>query len=152
MNLDRKDLNILNLLQEDCTISLQSLSKEVGLTQTPCYERIKKMQKSGVIVRYSAIVSSDLLGFKHHAVLRVQASDQSSLKDLALFESFVVENKAVVKVLKISSKFNYVINYRYKEIDEFFKFVGTINKQTIVCDSEIVMVLKTLKDEKGLFF
>ena len=147
MILDEIDTRILNLLQQDCTMSLRTLAGEIGLTQTPCFERVKKLKESGVIVRYSAILSSELLGFGHRAVLRGQTSDEADKKDLRLFESLVAKDKSVVSFLKISSKFNYVISYRYKEIDEFFNFVAKINKEPLVRDSEIVLVLETIKDD-----
>ena len=150
--LDNKDLQILELLQEDCTISLQSLAEKVGLTQTPCYERVKKLRELGVIERYSAILRSSLLGYKHQAVLRVRVADEASNESVSIFESSVVANKAVVQVLRISSKFNYVINFRYKEIEDFFRFVEIMNKEEVVIDSEVVMVLETLKDDQRVFF
>src|SRR6056300_421676 len=56
IRLDAVDRQILKLLQEDGKRTAKQLAEEIGLTQTPVYERVKKLEKSGVIDRYVAIL------------------------------------------------------------------------------------------------
>ena len=49
MGLDKKDKLILSLLQEDSTLSVKEISEKIGLTFTPTYERIKNLEKQGVV-------------------------------------------------------------------------------------------------------
>ena len=53
MELDKFDIAILEALQKDARISMQDLGKQVGLTSTPCWNRIKRMEDAGVIEGYS---------------------------------------------------------------------------------------------------
>ena len=49
--LDEMDVKILRILQQDCTRSVADIGKEVGLSTTPCWRRIQKLEESGVIQR-----------------------------------------------------------------------------------------------------
>lgn len=61
-DLDRIDRNILNELQIDGRISNVELSKRVGLSPTPCLERVKRLEKQGYINGYTALVNPHYLG------------------------------------------------------------------------------------------
>ena len=59
MSVDKFDLAILKVLQEDARASLQAISERVGLSSTPCWSRIKRMESEGVIQGYTAVVAVD---------------------------------------------------------------------------------------------
>ena len=54
-NLDRTDRKILELLQQDCRITIKELAEKLHLTNTPVYERVKKLERSGIIKNYLEI-------------------------------------------------------------------------------------------------
>ena len=60
--LDKTDLKILSLLQDDATITVAQISARVHLSQTPCWRRIQKLTDSGVITKRVALVDPDALG------------------------------------------------------------------------------------------
>ena len=60
--LDRLDLKILNLLQQEGRVAMTELAEQVGLSITPCIERVKRMERDGVIMGYYARVNPTLLG------------------------------------------------------------------------------------------
>ncbi|RZJ40333.1 MAG: winged helix-turn-helix transcriptional regulator, partial [Chryseobacterium sp.] len=60
--MDKKDKLILSLLQEDSTLSVKEISEKIGLTFTPTYERIKNLEKSGVVEKYVALLNREKLG------------------------------------------------------------------------------------------
>ncbi|SDV48588.1 Lrp/AsnC family transcriptional regulator [Chitinasiproducens palmae] len=62
MNLDSFSKKILRLLQRDARQSVQEISDSVGLSSTPCWRRIKEMEQSGVIQRYTALLDREKLG------------------------------------------------------------------------------------------
>ncbi|EFC4005612.1 Lrp/AsnC family transcriptional regulator, partial [Escherichia coli] len=59
--LDKKDKEILKLLQYDCTLSVQKLADAVGLTPTPCWKRIKRLEDKAVISGRVALLNKDKL-------------------------------------------------------------------------------------------
>ncbi len=62
LELDTKDIHILNILQRDSTSSVQAIANEIGLTNNPCWRRIKRLQESGIIARYTIDVNLKAIG------------------------------------------------------------------------------------------
>lgn len=83
MKLDKFDLAILASLQQDARISLQELSSKVGLTSSPCWARIKRMEEDGVIEGYTVQVNAAKVGLADTVIVQVTLDDHS---DQALFE------------------------------------------------------------------
>ncbi len=63
ISLDNIDLTILNLLQLNSKINIKEIALKVGLTQTPTYERIKRLEKLEVIEKYVALINKAKVGF-----------------------------------------------------------------------------------------
>ncbi|SDA84759.1 MULTISPECIES: Lrp/AsnC family transcriptional regulator [unclassified Janthinobacterium] len=83
MKLDKFDLAILTALQQDARISLHDLSAQVGLTSSPCWARIKRMEDDGVIEGYTVHVNAAKVGLADTVIVQVTLDDHS---DQALFE------------------------------------------------------------------
>ena len=60
--MDNIDYKILAILQEDVTLSLNEIASRVGLSQTPCWKRIQKLESSGVITKRVALLSPEAIG------------------------------------------------------------------------------------------
>ena len=83
MKLDKFDFAILTALQLDARISLHDLSVKVGLTSSPCWNRIKRMEENGVIEGYTVRVNAAAVGLADTVIVQVTLDDHS---DQALFE------------------------------------------------------------------
>ncbi len=83
MKLDKFDLAILTALQLDARISLNELSAKVGLTSSPCWARVKRMEENGVIEGYTVRVNAAKVGLADTVIVQVTLDDHS---DQALFE------------------------------------------------------------------
>ncbi|CDG85342.1 Lrp/AsnC family transcriptional regulator [Janthinobacterium agaricidamnosum] len=83
MKLDKFDLAILAALQLDARISLNELSAKVGLTSSPCWARVKRMEENGVIEGYTVRVNAAKVGLADTVIVQVTLDDHS---DQALFE------------------------------------------------------------------
>jgi Lrp/AsnC family transcriptional regulator, leucine-responsive regulatory protein len=62
LQLDATDIRILNLLQEDGRLSVRELAKKAGLSPTPVHERLKRLESSGVIDHYAAVINTGKIG------------------------------------------------------------------------------------------
>ena len=71
MDLDKFDLAILAMLQRDARASLQEISGQVGLSTTPCWTRIKKMEAEGVIQGYTVRIDPTAIGFRETVIVQV---------------------------------------------------------------------------------
>ena len=83
MTLDKFDLSILEALQRDARMSLQELASQVGLTSSPCWTRIKRMEEAGVIEGYSVRVNAAKVGLADTVIVQATLDSHS---DAALIE------------------------------------------------------------------
>ncbi|MEO9685383.1 MAG: Lrp/AsnC family transcriptional regulator [Tateyamaria sp.] len=106
--LDTFEKLILKVLQRDGRASTQALSDAVGLSPSPCWRRVKRLEEDGYITRYAAILDGKKLGL--HALAHVQVSlvshDVSSIKT---FHDFVSQNEQVLECASITGDFDYVM-------------------------------------------
>ena len=82
MKLDKFDIAILEALQRDARISLQALSSQVGLSSSPCWTRIKRMEEAGVIEGYSVRVNAERIGladvlYRHFGITAEAIADEA---------------------------------------------------------------------------
>ena len=75
--MDAIDRKILTAMQDDCTISLAELSNRVGLSQTPCWKRVQRLEATGVITRRVALVSPEKIGLGLTVFVQIEAGDHS---------------------------------------------------------------------------
>src|SRR5688572_13561008 len=76
MNLDKIDLKILKILQENGRITNLQLSNEIKLSPTPTLERVKKLENSQVIKSYHAVVNEEALGLGIKAIIQITLARQ----------------------------------------------------------------------------
>src|SRR4249920_1208886 len=88
--LDEMDVKILKILQQDCTRSVADIGKEVGLSTTPCWRRIQKLEEVGVIERRVAILNAPRVNVGVSVFVSVK-TDQHSLAWLERFHTAVVD-------------------------------------------------------------
>ncbi|GIL00376.1 MAG: transcriptional regulator [Alphaproteobacteria bacterium] len=75
--LDAIDRSILRLLQRDASLSLAAIAEEVGLTQTPCWKRIRRMEQAGILTRRVALVDPAKVGLPLTAFVAIETGDHS---------------------------------------------------------------------------
>jgi len=106
--LDTFEKMILKVLQRDGRASTQTLSDAVGLSPSPCWRRVKRLEENGYITRYAAILDGKKLGL--HALAHVQVSllnhDVSSIDK---FQDFVDQNEQVLECSSITGDFDYIL-------------------------------------------
>ncbi|MDO6619244.1 MULTISPECIES: leucine-responsive transcriptional regulator Lrp [Shewanella] len=144
-DLDRIDRNILNELQIDGRISNVELSKRVGLSPTPCLERVKRLEKQGYINGYTALVNPHYLG----ASLLVFVEITLTRDTPDIFERF---NKAVQLLDDIqechlvSGDFDYLLKTRVSDMSAYRRLLGeTLLKLPSVSDTRTYVVMEEVK-------
>ncbi|GIU25221.1 MULTISPECIES: leucine-responsive transcriptional regulator Lrp [unclassified Shewanella] len=144
-DLDRIDRNILNELQIDGRISNVELSKRVGLSPTPCLERVKRLEKQGYIKGYTALVNPHYLG----ASLLVFVEITLNRDTAEVFDKF---NKAVQLLDDIqechlvSGDFDYLLKTRVSDMSAYRRLLGeTLLKLPAVSDTRTYVVMEEVK-------
>lgn len=106
--LDSFERLILKILQRSGRASTQELSEEVGLSPSPCWRRVKRLEEEGFILRYAAILDGKKLGLNAFAYVQVSLVDHS--KDtIKLFSDFVAQNEQVLECASITGDFDFVL-------------------------------------------
>ncbi|MBB6523511.1 Lrp/AsnC ligand binding domain-containing protein [Pseudoteredinibacter isoporae] len=117
------DRNILRVLQRNGRCTYAELSRQVGLSATPCMERVKKLEKDNVIQGYSAIINPEYLDAA--LVVFVQIRLLRSAQDI--FEEFRSAAAALPEVQEcylVSGNFDYLIKARVADMNAYRKFYG----------------------------
>jgi Lrp/AsnC family transcriptional regulator len=107
-DLDATDLAILRLIQADASLSLGDIAKEVGLTQTPCWKRIRRMEEAGVITGRVTLVNAEKLGLGISVFVAIETGDHSA----AWIESFaktVAEMPEIVECWRLGGDVDYLL-------------------------------------------
>ena len=145
MKLDTIDIQILEKLQVNAFITAKELAAELSLTTTPIYERIKKLQRSGIIKQYVALLDADLLGKSITVFINITIKDHHSEKR----DMFVKQMKkltAVVEFYHTSGSFDFLAKVRFANIHEFRNFlVNELSSIYNISDIESQIVLEEIK-------
>lgn len=144
-DLDRIDRNILNELQTDGRISNVELSKRVGLSPTPCLERVKRLEKQGYINGYTALVNPHFLGASLLVFVEITLNRDSS----EVFDKF---NRAVQLLDDIqechlvSGDFDYLLKTRVSDMSAYRRLLSeTLLRLPSVSDTRTYVVMEEVK-------
>jgi Lrp/AsnC family leucine-responsive transcriptional regulator len=120
---DRIDRKILRTLQDDGRISITDLAVRVGLSATPCSERVKRLERDGLISGYHARLNPHALG----QTLLVFVEIRLAAKSGQIFDEFKREVLRLPNVLEchlVSGDFDYLIKARIPEMNAYRKLLG----------------------------
>ena len=144
--LDRTDLKILDVLQRNGRISMTELADEVNLSTTPCSERVKRMEREGVIQGYFARVNPNALGKKLLVFLEIKLSAKSA----DVFEKVKREIMHIPEVMEchlVSGDFDYLVKARLKEMNKYRQLLGEIlQRLPASAESRSYVVMEEIKE------
>ncbi len=123
--LDRTDLKILELLQQDGKISNIKLSEAVNLSATAVLARVQKLVQDGYILGYAAILNPDLLD-KSFVIFVEVLLDKTTPNVLDEFSEAVVQYPDIVECHMISGGFDFLIKIRCQNMEAFRKISGEV--------------------------
>ena len=121
--LDDMDIKILRVLQADATRPVADVGKEVGLSTTPCWRRIQKLEEAGVIQRRVALLDPAMINAGVTVFVSIK-TDQHSLDWLDRFHAAVVDFPEVVEFYRMSGEVDYLLRVVVPDIaayDAFYK-------------------------------
>ncbi len=118
MNLDRLDLKIIDILQRDRRITNLELAEKVGLSPTPCLNRVKKLETAGIISGYAAVIDPIAAGYEICAFILVQINNHTR-KAGEEFTAAVAKSPAIVEYNMISGKLDYLLRVYAKNLSHY---------------------------------
>ena len=146
IDLDDTDKTILNRLQEDARISFKEIAKEVGTSEATIFVRVKKLQKSGVIKGFRAIVNPQSVGRQVAAFALVKAEPKSYPKMLAQLASI----DEICEIHDVTGAYYSILKMRTSTSEQLAQILDRIGQIEGVAGTETVIVLRTIKEETSI--
>jgi Lrp/AsnC family leucine-responsive transcriptional regulator len=148
--LSRIDANILEILQKDGRISYAELARRVGLTTSPCMERVKRMEKEGIIKGYTALLNPEYLHSNLVVIVQIRLV-RTSQDIFDEFSEAAIALDQVQECFLVSGSFDYLIKARVADMDAYRKFLGdTLLSLPGVQESTSLVVMEQVKDTTHL--
>lgn len=148
--LDRTDRKILDVLQRNGRISMTELAQEVGLSTTPCSERVKRMERDGTIRGYHAQLSPEAMG----KTLLVFVEIKLTAKSDDVFDKVARELQHLPDVQEchlVSGSFDYLIKARLGSMAEYRRLLGDILKKLpVAAESNSYVVMEEVKESLSI--
>jgi len=122
VNIDEIDLNILRILQKDADMNINDIGHQVGLSHTPCWRRIKKMQDNGIIKAKICVLDSEKVGLDVSIFVLLRLATHSS----EVLEEFEAATRTVPEILQcytMSGEFDYLLRVVVATVRDYEKAI-----------------------------
>jgi Lrp/AsnC family transcriptional regulator len=119
--MDAIDRKILTVLQEDASLSVAEVGSRVGLSSTPCWKRIQRLEADGVITRRVAVVDPDKVGLGVAVFVAIETGDHSD-EWLARFADVVKAMPEVMEFYRMAGDVDYMLRVVVASIQDYDAF------------------------------
>ena len=144
--LDRTDRKILGILQRQGRISMTDLAEQIGLSTSPCAERVRRLERTGVITGYHARIDPQAIG----KTLLVFVEITLSSKSADVFDKVRQELLHVPEVMEchlVSGSFDYLVKARLRAMSDYRQLLGDLLKKLPVpAESNSYVVMEEIKE------
>lgn len=120
--IDSTDRKILNILQLNSRITIRELSERFNLSTTPIHERVKKLERSGYIKNYIALVNPKLIGKNLTVYVSVSLHDHTK-ESIDVFEKQMNNLDEVMECYYISGNFDFLLKVQCADMDDYHHFI-----------------------------
>ncbi|TIT21471.1 MAG: Lrp/AsnC family transcriptional regulator [Mesorhizobium sp.] len=148
--LDPIDLKILDAIQRDGRITKLALAEKVGLSPTPCWMRLRKLEKAGVVSGYHARIAMRAIAPVATVLMEVTLASHRQA-DFDRFERVIRDIREIVACWSVGGGVDYLLKVMARDIDAYQRLVDTLLEREIGIDRYFTyIVTKTVKEESVL--
>lgn len=150
MNLDKTDQTILDILQQEGRITNAELARRIGMSPPPTLERVKKLERAGIIQNYVALINPAIMGFTCFTYVEVTLVRHGS-ESVEKFTKAITKLDEVMECHHITGGADFLIKVASRDIPDYEDFI--LHKLTAlpaVQNLKTLVVLSTLKHETRL--
>jgi len=152
INVDEKDLAILQLLQVNAKITVREIAHEIHLSPTPVHERIKRMEETGVIKQYVALVDHSKVK-KGLMVICYVSLNEHNKRSGAKFIKVINELKEVIECYNISGEFDFMLKVAVENMDAYYDFhVNKLSQLENIGQLQSSFVMSIIKQTHQLVY
>lgn len=145
INLDDTDKQLLALLQKDSKTNVKELSAQLNLTKTPIYERIKRLEKSGVIDKYVAVLDTNVVKGNMFVFCSVSL-DSQKLEEIETFSKCINEIPEVIECYLMGGANDFLLKVVVKDLQAYHQFsAGKLAALPFVSQIKSTFVLNEVK-------
>ncbi|MGB7241578.1 MAG: Lrp/AsnC ligand binding domain-containing protein [Sulfitobacter sp.] len=146
LDLDRFDRSILSVLAKDGRISITDLAKSIGLSKSPTQARLRRLEGSGVIIGYRALLDPIRLGLDHVAFVEVRLSDTREAA-LRAFNMAVARVPEIEQAHMIAGNFDYLLKVRTSDMPSYRRILGeAISNLPHVAGTSTYVAMQAVKE------
>lgn len=146
VDLDDFDRKILSILRKDGRVTYTDLAQRVGLSKTPCQQRVRRLVENGVVVGFRAIINPSKIGLDHVAFTEVKLSDTREAA-LEQFNAAVRKIPEVEECHMIASSFDYLLKVRTADIRKYRIVLGEkISSLPHVASTSTFVAMETVRE------
>lgn len=150
--LDKTDLAILKLLQQNARVTIKEISDKVHLSTTPVHERIRRMEENGVIKQYATLVNAAKIGKGLMVICYVSLRQHSKTAGDKFIKS-ILEMNEVMECLTISGEFDFMLKVVAENMDAYYNFhVNKLSSIENMGNIQSVFVMGVVKHTHQLVY
>ncbi|MDY8110291.1 Lrp/AsnC family transcriptional regulator [Fulvimarina sp. 2208YS6-2-32] len=147
--MDRLDKKILRLLQADSTLAVADVAKRVGLSTTPCWRRIQKLEEEGVIKRRVAILDPDKVNTRVTVFVSIRTNSHST-EWLKRFSEVVITFPEVIEFYRMSGDVDYLLRVVVPDIAAYDAFYKRLIEKIEIRDVSSAFAMERIKSTTEL--
>ena len=150
VSLDAKDLAILKLLQQNARFTVKQIAEQVHLSTTPVHERIKRMEESGVIKQYVALLDYAKVKKGLMAICYVSLKDHSKIAGTKFVKS-ILQMPQIIECFTISGEFDFMLKVVTQDMNAYHDFhVNKLSSIENMGHVQSVFVMGVIKETHEL--
>lgn len=142
--MDKIDRKILLLLQDDATLPVADIAKQVGLTTTPCWRRIQSLESAGVIRKRVALLDRESLQLDVNVFVAIKTNHHDA-KWLEKFARVVEDFTEVVEFYRMSGDIDYLMRVVVKDIAAYDAFYQKLIRKIDLSDVSSSFAMEQIK-------
>ncbi len=142
--LDRLDYKILELLQKDATLTVGDLAEKIGLTATPCWKRVQKLEKQGVIRKRVALLDAAHLKLGLTAFISIK-TNQHKIEWFDSFHRVVSAIPEVVEIYRVTGNTDYLLKVVLSSMEDYDRVYKTLITSVDLVDVSSMFAMEQIK-------
>lgn len=147
---DSVDYSILKILQQNARATVKEISAQIHLSTTPVHERIKRMEKSGVIKQYATLVDSSSVKKGLMVICYVSLKEHNKVAGTR-FVKAILELNEVVECYSISGEFDFLLKVVAENMEAFYQFhINKLSQIENMGHLQSIFVMGTIKQTHQL--
>lgn len=149
IELDRYDVRLLELLQENSLLPRQQLADKVGLSSSQCFRRVKRLEDTGIIERYKAVINREKVGFGVAVAIMIQYRKSEVGAREQLIE-LIKEVDVIQECFSITGDHDFLLRVHCESMKDFSTLLNETFQKSYISGMHSYMLTESIKDSHKL--